>query len=1017
MTVFRLLILRKILLLVFTCFISEIYFSSVNAQITEHYKKVVFQAFWWDYKNDNYPDGWSNYLMDLAPRLKSMGVDAVWIPPSIKNQNFGEKGVGYAPYDHYDLGDKFQKGDVKTRLGTKDELLRMIAVMHANGIEVIQDVVPNHIIGAGSDNGSGGQDPGAPVAACTDNYKNFRFSSWLTPAGDQSFTDYVNRKGRWPKNHHNFHPNNDHNCNLCSPSGDAWCWQGFGPDVCYYDGAHGNSSNAVYNPDQTTYSPYNNGGIGSSNGYMRKHTREWLIWYKKQTGFDGLRIDAVKHFPEFVCRDFLINLQNNAQWANGGPAMFSVGEWVGETGTLDAWTNAVLRRSGTFDFNLRAFDMSGGLRGMIYGDGGFNLGSLPSAQQNLRYIDTLGLRIHRTVPFVNNHDTYRPQTNGVGNIIGWNSNDELSPHVDPREPRLAAAYAIMFAMDGNPQPFFEDVFNIVNTGKRWIHLPGNTTDLPIHSDLTNIIKAHGALNFKEGSYKVRSSEAGHYNTLTMNTNSSDHIIIERSGKAIIAATDSWNTDQESWVDSDFVPGTVMVDYSGGILTTSVVQNNRRVNIKTRAVGYPNFQYQDNYSNPGQHYHGYSIWAPQGIDFDNFSNSPIPTTQEWEMADDLGDSHCSSLTQGGMLPENSYSYRIVGKIFAGTGTIVNYEFFEDPLVPGIDNCIEFYDLSGNKVYCNCADSNFSGNFTNNTTRWLTIKIRHNPGNGCDDNFICGSIYTGLVSAQKAFIKVTYHAPSDANSNTYPANLAENVPFWTGAAHDNNYDNPKNWEKCTIPVYTEGKRVLFVNQLANGKNNGNDWANALTSLAEAFDKATFCENLQEIWVAEGIYLPNNVNDRLESFKIPEGLKIYGGFPSAGNPSFVDRDIQDYLTIMSADIGEIFDHSDNVYHVAKLESGTELTLLDGFEIKYGYADGVAPFNKAGGVLNQGNLQLHNITISDCFSINGASAILNMGSQAVLEIKNCSIQDNNSTLESTVENLNGATLKVVENSLIRQD
>jgi alpha-amylase len=49
-------------------------------------------------------------------------MDAVWIPPTIKNEG-GAGGVGYAPFDHNDLGDKFQKSTLATRLGTKDELL------------------------------------------------------------------------------------------------------------------------------------------------------------------------------------------------------------------------------------------------------------------------------------------------------------------------------------------------------------------------------------------------------------------------------------------------------------------------------------------------------------------------------------------------------------------------------------------------------------------------------------------------------------------------------------------------------------------------------------------------------------------------------------------------------------------------------------------------------------------------------------------------------------------------------
>lgn len=988
-----------------------------SAQST-HHKKVVFQAFWWDYKNNNYPEGWANYLTDLAPRLRQMGVDAIWIPPSIKNQSFIEKGVGYAPYDHYDLGDKFQKGDVKTRLGTKDELLRMVAVMHANGIEIIQDIVPNHIIGAGSDNGSGGQDPSAPMVSCTDDWKNFRYTSWKTPAGNQSFGDYVSRQGRWPKNHHNFHPNNAHNCNLCSADADAWCWQGFGPDVCYFDGAHGFSGNATYNPDQSTYSPYNTGGIGLNNGYMRKHTREWLIWYKKQLGFDGLRIDAVKHFPQAVCEDFLFTLQNSALWANGGASMFSVGEWVGGKSDLDAWTNAVLRRSGTFDFGLRAFDGSGGLRGMIYGNGGYNLGQLPGAQQNIRYIDTIGQRIHRTVPFVNNHDTYRPQTNASGNITGWNTNDELSEHVDPNEPRLAAAYAIMHAMDGNPQPFFEDVFNIRNTGKRWTHLPMNTADLPVNTDLANIIKAHGALDFKSGVYKVRSSGSTHWNNVTSSNNNDDHIIIERSGKAIIAATDHWNQDQDSWVDSDFAPGTILMDYSGGITSTTIVQGDKRVNIKTRSVGWPSYTYSTSYANPGAHYHGYSIWAPVGIDFDGYTKAALPTTQEWEMADDLGDSHCQSLGQGGMLPADSYAYRIVGKVFTESSSNVVYEMFISPAAPGVSNCIEFYNLQGIKLHCKCGTGNLNGNFNVSSTGWVVAKIRHDAGNGCNENLICGITGSDPVPAQKAFVKLTYTAPATINTFDYPSELSTPIPFWTGAADDQNYINPKNWEKCMLPDQSSNnKNVLYVNKLATGSGRGTSWQDALTSLEAAFDAAAYCNNIEEIWVAAGTYLPNQLSNRSKPFYLPAGLKIYGGFPGTGNPDFGQRDPAQYVTMLSGDIGIPDDASDNTFHVVVLNPTNQLTVLDGFTITHGNADGSGENAKAGGILNKGTLELTNIIVASCQAADAAAALLNTGPDAVAKITNCVILDSAQYPENTVVNESGATLQVESINRIVKD
>ena len=748
----------------------------VNAQTT-HVKKVVLQGFWWDYWNNNYPNGWANYLADLAPRLKAMGVDAVWIPPTIKNTG---QFVGYAPFDHYDLGDKFQKNSDTTRVGTKDEVLRMVAVLHANGIEVIQDIVPNHVIGAGSATGSGGIDPAAPVAPCTDQWKNFRYVSYATPAGDTTAVNYLARQGRFPKNHQNFHPNNDHNCGLCDPNTDAWCWQGFGPDACYYDNAHGLSSNATFNPDQATYSPYNNGGIGPNNGYMRKHTREWLVWYKKQMGFDGVRIDAVKHFPPAVSEDFLYNLQYQADWADGGDDMLSVGEWVGGKTELDNWCAAVQGRSGTFDFNLRAFDASGGLYSMIFGNGNFDMGVLPLTQQNFRYVDSSGVRIHRTVPFINNHDTYRPVTDNLGNITGWNSGQELSPHVDIREPRLAAAYAVACAIDGNPQVFFEDLFNIANTGKRWTHLPASTTDLPHNSDIANVILCHNALNFKGGVYKVRSGEAGHYNVLTGNNNDDNHIIIERSGKAIIAATDQWNTDQESWVDSDFPPGTVLMDYSGGIATTATVQGDQRVNIKTRAVGYPDFTYSTTYADHGAHYHGYSVWAPVGTNLSAFTNPALPTTQEWEMDNDLGDSHCSSLRQGGRTPDNSFNPRTVGKIFAAGGSAVNYALF--PGTPGTSLTVGFYDLNGNLLHtASGATDSIVGSFMNSDTRWIVMKVRNTANN---------------TPGQKCWLKMNYNAPATVSTLSYPA--ASPVCIWTSNGGSNDWNDCRNWEEGKVPT---------------------------------------------------------------------------------------------------------------------------------------------------------------------------------------------------------------------------
>jgi alpha-amylase len=570
--------------------------------------KVVLQGFWWDYWNNNYPNDWATYLADLAPRLQAMGIDAVWIPPTVKNQN-PTGSVGYAPFDHYDLGDKFQYGSTTTRFGTKDAYLRMVAVLHANGIDVIQDMVWNHMNGAGSENsGAGGLDPSAPGST---QYKNFRYVCYATPAGTGSAADYGARLGRFPKNWQNFHPNPDHNAEGPDPVTASY----FGPDICYWNAARGLSSNCSYNPPQST-------------NYMRNGIRDWSVWLKKQTGVDGFRLDAAKHFEPWATQDFLWNLAYNAGFASGGGQMVVFGENVSSAAEMDSWVDAVnagngggFNLVGTFDFSLR-----GALKNMIGSSGSFDLGSLPGAQQNRRL---------RTAPFVNNHDTFRPRLSATGNYTGWDT-DELGGHIDPSDPRIQAAYAAAMAMDGSPTIFFEDLFDLAGTGRRWTHHPGNPGELPVRDWLVNLIWCHQKLNFKDGAYRLR-------------WQAPDLLIIERSARAIIGVNDNWDAGQSAVVQTDFGPNVQLHDYSRTTSNDISTDSSGRATIFVPPC------------NGSSVRRGYSVWGPAGITGGLHSPSRS-TTQEWEMADDLGDSHPNSLHQGGSLPANSTAIRVVGRFF-------------------------------------------------------------------------------------------------------------------------------------------------------------------------------------------------------------------------------------------------------------------------------------------------------------------------------------------------------------------
>lgn len=77
------------------------------------------------------------------PELALAGYEALWLPPPQKGAE-GTRDVGFAVYDRFDLGDRDQRGTVRTRYGTRDELVSMSDAAHRFGLRVMFDVVMNH---------------------------------------------------------------------------------------------------------------------------------------------------------------------------------------------------------------------------------------------------------------------------------------------------------------------------------------------------------------------------------------------------------------------------------------------------------------------------------------------------------------------------------------------------------------------------------------------------------------------------------------------------------------------------------------------------------------------------------------------------------------------------------------------------------------------------------------------------------------------------------------------------------
>ncbi|MBN2003811.1 MAG: DNRLRE domain-containing protein, partial [Anaerolineae bacterium] len=158
------------------------------------------------------------------------------------------------------------------------------------------------------------------------------------------------------------------------------------------------------------------------------------------------------------------------------------------------------------------------------------------------------------------------------------------------------------------------------------------------------------------------------------------------------------------------------------------------------------------------------------------------------------------------------------------------------------------------------------------------------------------------------------------------------------------------------------ILYVDEDAAGTpHNGLSWSTAYTNVQAALDWTnTHGEADYEIWVAEGVYYPDegvgHTNNRCaETFRIAwNNVQLYGGF-AGDETARAQRDWTVHPTILSGDIDANDWNTDtnaiaetwadlvgnNAYHVLWLDGATnapitEATVLDGFIVTAGNASG---------------------------------------------------------------------------------
>ncbi len=192
------------------------------------------------------------------------------------------------------------------------------------------------------------------------------------------------------------------------------------------------------------------------------------------------------------------------------------------------------------------------------------------------------------------------------------------------------------------------------------------------------------------------------------------------------------------------------------------------------------------------------------------------------------------------------------------------------------------------------------------------------------------------------------------------------------------------------------VIYVDTTSNG--GGSSWPDAYKYLQDAISVAL---DGDQIWVAEGMYMPDEnlanpegSGDRSATFQLKAGVEIYGGFPVGGG-IWDNRDPSAFRTILSGDLNGDDDgsgnKSDNSYHVVSVFGTDNSTVLDGFIITAGNADGKAADEYGGGIYNyQSAPILNNCVVSGNSADKRAGGLYNRQGNPTLT--NCIFSNNSS-------------------------
>lgn len=366
---------------------------------------VMMQAFEWYLPNDG------NYYKNLKKEvrnLKEKGFNSLWLPPMFKAT--GTNDVGYGVYDIYDLGEFDQKGDVRTKYGTLEELRELIDEIHKHDMQVYADVVLNHKAGADFTETF-------RAIQVDENDREKEISDVHDIEGWTGF-NFPGREGKYSDFEWNF--NHFTGTDYDQKADVTGVFKILGENKSWSEGV----SDEKGNFDYLMFAD-----IDHKHPDVREDLFNWGEWFINHVAIDGMRFDALKHIEDDFIEAFIKHMEEVSE-----KDLYFFGEyWQNDPDAKSEYLYEVKYNTDLFDVVLH-----------------FNLeqASKDAGNYDMRKIfDNTLVQEHPllAVTFVDNHDSQPGQS--------------LESFVQPWFKKIAYGL-ILLREDGYPCVFYGDYYGL-----------------------------------------------------------------------------------------------------------------------------------------------------------------------------------------------------------------------------------------------------------------------------------------------------------------------------------------------------------------------------------------------------------------------------------------------------------------------------------------------------------------------------------------------------------------------------